>query len=674
MNPAESNDLELIATAAFGVEASVKWELRRLGYEPSVSATGRVSYSAGPRAIVRSNLWLRGADRVLLVLKRAEASDFDDLFAAVRSIDWATWLPEGAKINVRVGIVRSPMKSPRSAQSVVKRAIVESIVGPGQMLDESGEEVAVDVSVLGTDVTIALDTSGQGLHKRGYRRQTRPGQLKETLAAAMLMTCRYRRGQPLIDPFCGSGTIAIEAALMASNRAPGAGRTFDAERWPWIDPALWNDERERADSGIDESGMAPILASDINPQAVGLARTCAQNAGVAHLIDIELRDYRELSSDLEGGWVISNPPYGERVGEKADAERIQRDLPDVLSRLPTWSFGLLLGGDSFEQIIGRSASRRRKLYNAKIRCTLYQFEPSGEKAAAFESQVSPEVLQAFRVSLEKMVRHTRKWPEKQDIHAYRLFEGDVQGRRMAVDRYAESLRVELVSDRRPSAQEMNLLDAVADEAARVVGVPADNAFRVSPALSPARSTPTVVVRERGVLFETKPGAPGLTGFEPALRELREWVRRRAEGATVLDLCAGPGALTEIAAQSSASLLSLTDDGQEKAWVLRNLKHNRIGPDRAEFAPGGDGALESDAQFALIVGVFDGPPSESVLEQIDDHLAPGGSAVIACPVGSIPEGDIPDLPGQSRELTRSLTPEDFRASMPWRIFSCRTPAD
>jgi len=538
--------LELIATAAFGVEATVKWELSRLGYEAKGSTPGRLAFTGDEAAIVRTNLHLRAADRVLLVLGRFSSVDFDELYAGITSLDWKARIPEGAKITVRVGVVRSEISSARSAQSIVKRAIVDALAGKGGTLDESGDEIVVDVSILNNEATVSVDTSGAGLHKRGYRQFSHAGQLKETLAAALVMICRWRSDVPMIDPFCGSGTIAIEAAMLASNRAPGRHRSFAAESWPWIDSTIWDRERTLADEAVSDENIAPIIASDINPQAIGLARRCAEAAGVADLVKFELRDYRELESDHDNGWVISNPPYGIRVGEEEEAKRIQRDLPAVLSRLTTWSHGLFLGGDDFEPMIGKSATRRRKLYNAKIQCTLYQYEPSRDGSPAFNADVNPQAIESFKQGLAKRARHVRKWPEKHDVHAYRLYDGQVLGIDFTIDRFGESLRVfdSGEAGRAYSAQRFNTLEAIAKAAAEVCEVPESAVLTVHANASTQRAAEPIVFKERGTRYEARPNDQHDPGFELSLRELRTWAKRRAQGARVLDLSARPGVLAE----------------------------------------------------------------------------------------------------------------------------------
>ncbi len=675
---------EFIATAAFGVESSVKWELSRLGYEAKGDQPGRLVFRAGPDAIARTNLHLRAADRVLMVVGRFEAKDFDELYEGVRGIDWKQWIPEGARITPSVNAVRSPITSERSSQSIVKRAIVDAIAGKGGTILEDAEELVVDVSILGAAVTVSLDSTGAGLHKRGYRPRAQAGQLKETLGAALVMTCRWKRDLPLVDPFCGSGTIPIEAALLASGRAPGRHRAFASESWPWLGATSWKNARDEADAMIDDEGVAPIVGSDINPQAVGLARQCAKNAGVEHLVRFELADYRELRAEHERGWLISNPPYGMRVGEEREAEAIHRDLPEVIARMPGWSAGLLLAGEEFEKRIGRSATHRRKLYNARIQCTFYQYLAQ-DGGVAIPSRAEVGNLDAFRSGLAKRARHVRKWPESRDVHACRLFEGEVGGVPIVVDRLGEALRVE---DRggpgSASATRMNRVEQIAAAACETLGWPKQSVAVVhaGEGQSHRRAQETCTVRERGVLFEVMPGEPIETGLDLALREARQWVCQRASGKNVLDVSARAGLLAEAAVTGGARLRAVTPDEHTEARLRRNLRLNGVDDSEVEITRGG--ALESiddiepgdglDLVLCVLTGEESGeiaPAFEDLLATCADLLAPGGSVLLAVPASAVDAGlEI----ASARDLTKSLHPEDIKPSSGYRFWTLRAGAD
>ncbi|MCA9272042.1 MAG: class I SAM-dependent methyltransferase [Phycisphaerales bacterium] len=675
---------ELIATAAFGVESSVKWELSRLGYEAKGDQPGRLVFHAGPEAIARTNLYLRAADRVLMVVGRFEARDFDALYEGIRAIDWKQWVPQGAKITPYANAVRSPITSERSSQSIVKRAIVDALAGKGGSIREDADELAVDVSILGTAVTVSLDTSGAGLHKRGYRPRAQAGQLKETLGAALVLTCRWKRDQPLVDPFCGSGTIPIEAALLASNRAPGMHRSFASESWPWLSASLWKKARDEAQSMIDDTGIAPIVGSDINPQAVGLARQCAKNAGVEHLVRFELADYRALRAEHARGWIISNPPYGVRVGEEKEAEAIHRDLPEVIARMPGWSAGLLLAGEEFERRIGRIATHRRKLYNARIQCTFYQYL-AHDGSVAIESRTEVGNLDAFQSGLAKRARHVRKWPESRDVFAYRLFEGEVGGVPIVIDRLGDALRVHDLGDaENASASRMNRVERIAAAAREALEWPeqATAVVHAGEGQSHKRTQETCVVRERGVQFEVRPGEPDEAGIDLALREARQWVAQRAAGKCVLDVSARPGLLTEAAAMVASHLEAVTPDEHTEARLRRNLHLNGVSESSVTISRGralasiddiepGDGhdlilCVLSSAEAREIAPAFG-----DLLESCADLLAPGGLVLLAVPASEVEERfEI----AVARDLTRSLHPEDIKPSSGYRFWTLRAGGD
>lgn len=675
---------ELIATAAFGVEASVKWELARLGYEARGDQPGRLVFRADHAAIARANVFLRAADRVLLVLARFEATEFDALYSGISSIDWneVTW--EGASITVHASVVRSPITSERAVQSIVKRAIVDAIVGKGATMDESGEELVVDVSIIGSGVTVSLDTTGPGLHKRGYRERAQAGQLKETLGAALVMICRWRRDVALLDPFCGSGTIPIEAALLASGRAPGRQRNFAGEGWPLIDPEVWSAARSEADKGVNDAGIAPIVGSDINPQSVGHARLCAKNAGVEHLVRFELQDYRQLRAGqavgAERGWIITNPPYGVRVGEEEVSRSIQRDLPEVLSRVPGWSLGMLMEGEEFERRIGCIASQRRKLYNAKIRCTFYQYI-ADEGKPAIESRAEVGNLEAFKAGLAKRARHVRKWPESRDVWGYRLFEGEIAGIGLTIDRLGEMLRVaDMGGPGLASAGRMNRLEQIARAACEAMELTPEllQVVHAGEGQSHTRALETLAVRERGRVYEIRPGDPRETGLDLALREAREWVSGRAEGRRVLDLSARPGWLCEAAATRAAHVMAFTPDEHAEARLRRNLQMNRVDGQRVTIERGDPlGALDgmsAETGWDLVLCVLLAREAEQVAPAFVDLLAtcgellvPGGMALLAVP--SLVAGQVEPGAGV-RDLTKSLHPEDIEAESGYRFWSLR----
>lgn len=365
---------DLIATAAFGLEAVVSRELERLGYSDRVVEDGRVTFAADDAAIARANLWLRSADRVLVQIGEFTAVDFGELFDQVVALPWEEWLPRDAAIPVEVRAVRSPIRSPRSAQSIVKKAIVRRLgdVHGMTQLPESGAKYLVDVGIRGDEVSVAVDTSGDALHKRGYRTMSGPAPLKETLAAGLVQLSYWNRDRPFADPFCGTGTIPIEAALIGRNIAPGLNRRFVSEQWPRLSSAIWREARAEAKDLITRSPLN-IAGSDIEERAIMMARKHAAAAGFGSDLRFETKPFADFRSSEEFGCLISNPPYGERIGEAKQVERLYRSMNDVFRRLPTWSIYVLSAYPGFEQEVHQRADRKRKLYNGKIACTYYQF-------------------------------------------------------------------------------------------------------------------------------------------------------------------------------------------------------------------------------------------------------------------------------------------------------------
>lgn len=369
-----SDSLTLVATSAFGLEAVVSRELKQLGYVDQSVEDGRVTFQGDINAICHSNLWLRSADRVLLSLGNFTALDFDDLFEEIRDLEWERWLPPSARFPVRASAVRSKINSPKNCQRMVKKAIAERLKQQyiKDWFSEDGPLYSVNVSILKDRASVCIDTTGASLHKRGYRKLTAGAQLKETLAAALIQLSYWNRERALIDPCCGSGTIPIEAALIGTNTAPGINRSFSAEEWPQIPAELWDAAREEAQDLVQPDLAFRLQGYDIDPTMIRMARYHAQQAGMEEYIHFQEQPLVELSTPRKYGCLITNPPYGERLGEKADAEALYRDLKRVCESLDLWSIYVLTSHPGFERIFGQKA-RRRKLYNGRIECTYYQF-------------------------------------------------------------------------------------------------------------------------------------------------------------------------------------------------------------------------------------------------------------------------------------------------------------
>lgn len=367
--------IDLIATAAFGLEAVVARELKRLGYEDQQSEDGRVTFRADEAAICRTNVGLRSSDRVLVKVGSFEARDFGQLFDRTRDLPWTDWIPWNASFPVRGRSVRSQLHSVPDCQAIVKKAIVEALRKKTRTtwFPEEGPEYSVEVSLLKDRATLTIDTTGDGLHKRGYRKLVGPAPLKETLAAGLVQLSYWNRDRPLIDPFCGTGTIAIEAALMGRNMAPGLQRAFAAERWQRVPKALWDEARREARDLAAPPLSEPIVGSDVDERSLELARHNAKLARVEQDVRFERRDVRELSSHRKFGCLITNPPYGERLGSDTELERLYADFARAAKKLDTWSTYVLTAWPGLEEAFGTKAERRRKLYNGRIECAYYQF-------------------------------------------------------------------------------------------------------------------------------------------------------------------------------------------------------------------------------------------------------------------------------------------------------------
>mgnify|MGYP002585533690 FL=1 len=368
--------LELIATATFGLEAVVKCEIEALGYKIIRSEDAKITYMGDERAIARSNLWLRSADRVLLKMGEFKALEFEDLFQQTKAIAWEDIIPADGKFTVTGTSVKSKLHSVPACQSIVKKAIVERL-GSFYCIDrfeETGAEYTVKVTILKDRVTLTIDTSGTGLHKRGYRVCDVAAPIKETLAAAMVQLSFWKAGRLLVDPCCGSGTIPIEAAMIGRNIAPGLNRKFASQEWDIIPPEIWKEERKAAFEAIDYDADIRIEASDISGRAVEAAIENAAEAGVDDCVEFKKMDMARLTAEEEGGIIITNPPYGERIGEKKQIEAIYSAYNEFYRKNPTWSLFMVTTDKEVEnKIFGRPADRRRKLYNGRLEVCYYQF-------------------------------------------------------------------------------------------------------------------------------------------------------------------------------------------------------------------------------------------------------------------------------------------------------------
>ncbi|NLC69166.1 MAG: class I SAM-dependent RNA methyltransferase [Clostridiaceae bacterium] len=367
--------LNLIATAVFGVEAVVARELKKLGYTEQNVENGRVNFTGDYEAICRSNIWLRTAERVLIKVGEFKALTFDELFEGTKALPWEEWIPEDGEFPVEGKSVKSQLASISDCQAIVKKAVVERLkkVYKRSWFEETGPRYKIEVALLKDVATLTLDTSCAGLHKRGYRKLVGEAPLKETLACAMLLISRWRGDRVLLDPFCGSGTIPIEAAMIAKNIAPGLKREFAAEKWPSIPGYLWERTRTEAMDMIDRERALRIRGTDIDEREVSLARYHAKEAGVDQFIHLQCMPVSGISSRYKYGFIICNPPYGERSGEIKEVEKLYVEMGKIFSKFDTWSFYILSSHPEFEKLFGRKADKKRKLYNGRIMCNYYQF-------------------------------------------------------------------------------------------------------------------------------------------------------------------------------------------------------------------------------------------------------------------------------------------------------------
>ncbi|WP_040228424.1 THUMP domain-containing class I SAM-dependent RNA methyltransferase [Bhargavaea cecembensis] len=366
---------KLVATAAMGLEKPVADEVRALGYEPAVE-NGKVYFEGDETAIARTNLWLRVADRVKIVFGQFKATTFDDLFEGTKALPWEDLMPVDAEFPVAGKSVKSQLGSVRDCQAIVKKAIVERMNRANNrrgILPETGPLFKIEISMLKDIATLTIDTSGAGLHKRGYRVGQGDAPLKETLAAALVQLTRWSPDRPFHDPFCGSGTLAIEAAMIGQNMAPGYNREFISESWPWMEPKVWEDVRAHAESVADYDIELDITGTDIDHRMIKIAEANAAEAGFADLISFKQMQAADFTTLKENGVMASNPPYGERIGEIEEVEEAIRSLGRTMEAYPTWSAYMLSSMENFEELWGRQATKKRKLFNGFIRTDYYQF-------------------------------------------------------------------------------------------------------------------------------------------------------------------------------------------------------------------------------------------------------------------------------------------------------------
>lgn len=716
--------LDLVATAAFGLEKIVVRELQALGYEGKIVRPGRIEFRADLAAICRTNLWLRCADRVLLQLAKFQATDFDALFDTAGELEWEQWIPADAAILVRGRSHKSQLSSVPACQRTVKKAIVERLLARHKVttLPETGAAVGVEVALLDDEATLCLDTSGDGLAKRGYRTLTGPAQIRETLASALVQLSFWKPERPLIDPFCGTGTIVIEAVQLGRNMAPGRLRSFAAEEWLNFDSQLWQSAREEAaDLELPSLPERP-LGTDRDAESLKLARYHAEQAGVDADIHFQQREFADLRSPREYGCTIMNPPYGLRIGEEREVEKLYRMLPEVLRRLKTWSHYILTAREDLEKLVGQQADRRRKLYNAQIACTYYQFygprpprrqDPNSApefSAPPVASRPKPKETkpvfgglrdeakrqaEEFANRLRKVDRHLRRWPTRRGITCYRLYERDIPEVPLVVDRYEDALHIaefERPHERTP-AEHADWLDYLVRTAAETLEVPRELAFLKHRARQRgssqyervAEQQAIRVVQEGGLKFQVNLSDYLDTGLFLDHRQTRSMVRDLAEGKRFLNLFAYTGSFTVYAAASGASETTTVDlSPTYQDWAAENLRlngftgaqHRFVRSDAMQFLEG----LPAGQLYDLVVV---DPPTFSNSKRLEEdwdiqrdhitllraviaHTSPGGVIFFSTNSRRF-KLDEAALAGVTiREISKQTVPEDFRNK---RIHRC-----
>jgi 23S rRNA (guanine2445-N2)-methyltransferase / 23S rRNA (guanine2069-N7)-methyltransferase len=669
---------QLIATSAAGLEAVVVRELQALGFaDAKTRSTGRVVFAGDDAAIATANIQLRCAERVLLEVGNFEAADFDQLYEQTYDLPWDAWLRPDSSFPVNGRSVKSQLTSVPAVQRTVKKAIVEKLraVFGCETLPEDGPEVGIEISLLENQASLTLDTSGVGLHKRGYRRLTAAAPLRETLSAALVDLSFWQPDRPLLDPFCGSGTIAIEAAMIGRKIAPGVYRTFAAQQWDFIEQSVWQEAREHAAEQAVAELPERIIATDIDADVLSYARFHAEKVGVADDIHFQQADFADLKSSREYGCLITNPPYGQRVGEQEAVEELYRQMPLVLRNLPTWSHYILTSYQGFETLLERKADRRRKLYNAQIECTYYQFygprPPHGmqpppkldtkdrsdttkltpapaavplpaitvQPAFGSLSDKSHEQAEIFANRLRKTARHLRRWPTRRGITCYRLYDRDVPEVPLVVDRYEDHLH--LAEYERPhersAAEHANWLDLMVKTAAITLEVPRNQVFLkrrdrqrgVQQYEKAADERHRLLVEEADLKFEVNLSDYIDTGLFLDHRITRAMFAEQAKDKEVLNLFCYTGAFTVYAAAAGAQSTTSVDlSNTYLDWAQRNLEHNELeGPQHRLVRSDVLEFLESQPDEPTFDLAIVDPPTfsnskstESVWDIQQDHVA------------------------------------------------------
>lgn len=705
----QNEPIELLIACKSGLEAVVKRELLDFGIESEGVTPGRVLVHTDVRAIPRANLYLRSADRILLRIGHFPARDFDELFEGVRSLAWERWLPRDAAIHIRGRCVRSQLASEPAVQRATNKALVDRLLKAHQTssLPETGVRFDIDVTIIDDVASLTIDTTGVSLHKRGYRELVAEAPLQETIAASMVLLSPWTPDRPFVDPFCGSGTIPIEAAMIAlripPGCIPGCERLFAAEDWPTLDRSLWPEARDQARAGILRDQTLTIMGYDIDGKALDLARHHAHLAGVSEHIHFQQRPFADLRSGKPWGVIVTNPPYGERLGDYHQVDALYASFPEVFNRLPTWSQLVLTSYPNFERAVGRVADRRRKLHNADIECTLYQYlgprpgdhtpaERFTAKSVASPAKSAPikpvhvpigahdaldvmtaRQIETFTNRLTTRARHFRKWPEKFGTDTYRLFDHDIPDVPVVVDRIggcAVIFEVMGPRNRRTFEQHQQWLSAVAGAVANVLEIPRNSVFiRHKMPRAGAKLPNELIGDELGAKLPFDPSlapelALDLRGVHTLVRELvadRRVLVVRDDASAIHALLAGATQVTLIESQRAAS-----------QRFVRALSLNQLSTDSrfkllTAAPPTAISSMPKDQRFDFaVINAEAGPDSirAALARLVDNAPALIYSKQSGADISSLlPRGVA------SRDLTQRAVPEDFRDKSPlrcWRI--------
>ena len=703
----------LIATTAFGLEAIVKRELAALGYEGAIIGPGAIRFQGDVSAICRTNLWLRTADRVLIEMATFPAEDFEALFENTKSVAWNEVIPADASFPVIGRSLNSQLSSVPACQRSVKKAVVESLLAAhhAETLPETGPLYKIEIAILKDQATLTIDTTGPSLHKRGYRQSAAKAPLKETLAASMVLLSFWDSERPMIDPFCGSGTIPIEAALIGRNLPPGLNRTFTAENWPNIDDRVWNEARTEAHDLTRPAFEERLLGTDVDGRALHWARENAERAGVADQIHFQQKSFAELSSKRKHGCVIMNPPYGQRMGEQQEVEAIYRSMPEVLRKLPTWSHFILTSYPRFERLIQKDADRRRKLYNGRIECTYFQFHgprpnerkivdennsstdtagkrPPIQRVFGGLTDKAHEQAELFRSRLQKRARHLRRWPSKQGITCYRLYERDIPEIPLVVDCYEDHLHIteyERPHDR-DLGQHADWLDLMVRTTGETLGIDRKKIFLKQRYRQRGTSQHEhltdqgyeTTVNEGGLQFVVNLSEYVDTGLFLDHRITRSMVRDVASGTNFLNLFGYTGAFSVYAASGGAQRTTTVDwSATYLDWAERNMSQNKFTGKKHRFVRSDAFSymrqLPNAATFDL--AVVD-PPTFSNSKRTDedwdvqrDHaellnlvlqrMKPGGVIFFSSNFRRFKLDDSAIESSSIHEISKQTVPQDFR---------------